>query len=91
MDVKQIALNVCLLGYSRSIRSVIQMTNRQWLMWRLIDMTNEELIKEFPGFMCDVCASHILIVDKPCPIDCGAMLLSWLQQEHKECVEEGRE
>ncbi len=61
------------------------MTNRQWLMWQLLDMTDEELVKEFPGFMCDVCASHVFPSDRPCPIDCEATLLAWLKQEHKEC------
>lgn len=64
------------------------MTNRQWLIWRLIDMTDEELVKEIPGFMCDVCASYVLPSDKPCPIDCEVILLAWLQQEHKECGED---
>lgn len=54
-------------------------------------MTDEELVEEFPGFMCDVCASHVLPSDKPCPIGCEAILLAWLKQEHRERGEDGRE
>lgn len=61
------------------------MTNKQWLVWRLVDMPDEEIVKEFPGLMCDICAAHIVPTNKPCPLDCEAILLAWLQQEHKEC------
>ncbi len=61
------------------------MTNQQWLMWQLIDMTAEALVKEFPGFMCDVCYSnHFVPSDEPCNVDCDKRLLAWLQQEHNE-------
>ncbi len=58
------------------------MTNRQWLMWQLIDMSDEELIKNF-GFMCDVCRKYIT-PNNQCPKDCDSLLLAWLKQEHKE-------
>lgn len=58
------------------------MTNRQWLMWQIIDMSDEELKKNF-GSMCDVCRKYVTL-NKPCPNDCDPLLLAWLKKEHKE-------
>ena len=58
------------------------MTNRQWLMWQIIDMSDEELIENF-GSVCDFCSKY-LTPNKPCPNDCNSFLLAWLKQEHKE-------
>ena len=46
------------------------MTNRQWLMWQMIDMS-------------DVCKKYVT-PNKPCPKDCDSLLLAWLKKEHKE-------
>lgn len=59
------------------------MTNRQWIMWRLIDMSDEELVKEIPGFMCDICNEYIT-PHQICKGDCRPKLLAWLKKEHKE-------
>ena len=57
------------------------MTNRQWLIWQMIDMSDEELLDLFGCRMCDKYVTH----DKPCPKeDCYSLLLDWLKQEHKE-------
>lgn len=58
------------------------MTNRQWLMWQIIDMSDEELIKNF-GSMCEVCKKYITS-NKPCPANCDSLLLDWLKKEYEE-------
>ncbi|MBO6292688.1 MAG: hypothetical protein J6N51_10615 [Selenomonas sp.] len=60
------------------------MTNRQWLIWQLIDMSDEELVKKCPGFLCDICADYITPGSGPCIADCDKILIDWLNQEHKE-------
>lgn len=59
------------------------MTNKQWLLWIMIDMDTEEFVKTFSGFMCDICAANILPTNKPCIIDCDTILSAWLKQEHE--------
>ena len=56
------------------------MTNRQWLIWQMIDISDEELIGLFGCKMCD----KYVTPNKPCPKDCDSLLLAWLNQEHKE-------
>ena len=57
------------------------MTNKQWVMWKLIDMTDEE----FSKLMVGECAYW---VDNYCPDDCPQKCSEgykiWLSQEHKE-------
>ena len=59
------------------------MTNRQWLIWQMIDMSDNELKKKYPGFLCDVCAEYIT-PKTTCSGECNSLMLSWLNQEHKE-------
>ena len=59
------------------------MTNRQWLMWQLIDMSDEELLRKFPGLLCDVCAEYITS-HQICNGDCDPIRLAWLKKEHEE-------
>lgn len=59
------------------------MTNRQWLMWQLIDMSDEELLRKFPALLCDVCAEYIT-PHQICKGDCDPMRLDWLKKEHEE-------
>lgn len=56
------------------------MTNRQWLMWQMIDMSDEELIKFFG---CELCSKYVN-QNKPCPGDCDSLFLAWLKKEHNE-------
>lgn len=56
------------------------MTNRQWMMQQMIDMSDEELVELFWCKMCD----KYVTTNKPCPNDCDSFLLAWLKQEHKE-------
>lgn len=58
------------------------MTNRQWLIWQLIDMSDKELMGLFGCNICDKYVTH----NKPCPkeVDCDSLFLDWLKQEHKE-------
>ena len=58
------------------------MTNRQWLIWQMIDMSDKELIKNLSS-ICELCNNYIT-PNKSCPMDCDSMLLAWLKQEHKE-------
>lgn len=59
------------------------MTNRQWLMWKLIDMSDEE-------FRSTIYYKYCIHKDAKgnCPKDCIAgcvdSMLAWLRQEHKE-------
>ena len=59
------------------------MTNRQWLMWKLIDMSDKELLKHIPGVMCYVCTKCIT-PHLSCKEDCRSMILDWLKKERKE-------
>ena len=59
------------------------MTNRQWLMWQLIEMSDEELLSKFPELMCDVCAKHIPS-NIMCKGNCRSAVLAWLKEEHEE-------
>jgi hypothetical protein len=58
------------------------MTNRQWLTWQLIDMTDEEFRRTLNY---KYCADKI---NGKCPhgckADCLERMLAWLQLEHKE-------
>lgn len=60
------------------------MTNRQWLMWQLIDMSDEE----FARVVSFDCIYMIRCNDsKICPDSCGENCregrVKWLKQEHK--------
>ena len=63
------------------------MTNRQWLIWRLIDMSDEEFADRICGekrmvWSCDDCVKNK--VYDACDGDCEKRFHEWLQQEHKE-------
>lgn len=62
----------------------MKMTNRQWLMWQLIDMSDEELIKEYPGVGCEACRKYGVTPNQICTKDCDSLLLAWLKKEHEE-------
>ena len=58
------------------------MTNRQWLIWQLIDMSDEEFRRTLNYKYC-------INQDKgSCPIECRAdcleSKLAWLRQEHTD-------
>ena len=57
------------------------MTNKQWLMWKLIDMSDEE----FSKLMIGECAYHD--DDNCCPDYCAHICCEgyaiWLKQEHE--------
>ena len=55
------------------------MTNRQRLIWQMIEMSDEELLRNFPGLMCDVHDKYI----KTYKGDCGSEVLAWLKKEHR--------
>lgn len=62
-----------------------KMTNRQWLMKEMQNMSDEELAKFFTGseIICDF--------QEPCPCDvkeitCIECRSNWLQSEHKEPI-----
>ena len=56
------------------------MTNRQWLVQQLIDISDKEFMELFG---CEVCAKYV-IQNGPCPADCDPVLLAWFKQELKE-------
>lgn len=56
-------------------------TNRQWLIWNLIDMSDKELVK---AIGCEICNKYITPYRPSCSRDCGSLLLDWLKQEHEE-------
>jgi hypothetical protein len=58
------------------------MTNRQWLIWELIDMSDEELVKNLWS-QCELCTAYVK-QNKPCPGDCDSLWLAWLKQEHED-------
>lgn len=60
------------------------MTNRQWLIWELIDMSDEEFADRVCGhrvvWSCDDCAENKIIFGQ----SCRKKFHEWLKQEHKE-------
>lgn len=58
------------------------MTNRQWLIWKLIDMSDERLAVKMNGrgWFCDICPKS----DRCYVADCDTEFIMWLQREHKE-------
>ena len=42
------------------------MTNRQWLLWQMIDMPDDILLRAFAGWSCDVCQMYVRPSDGPC-------------------------
>lgn len=61
------------------------MTNRQWLIWQMIDMPDKELFNKYHGFICDVCGNNNIFPDNaPCPHKCEQKVFDWLGQEHKD-------
>lgn len=66
------------------------MTNRQWLIWKLIDMSDEEFANRLCGnrivWSCDDCVNNK--VNGACGGDCEKRFHEWLQQEHKENINE---
>jgi hypothetical protein len=59
------------------------MTNRQWLMWQLIDMSDEEFRRFLNHKYClykDVKGN----CPRNCREDCSKSMLAWLRQEHEE-------
>ena len=58
------------------------MTNRQWLMWQLIDMSDEELAVKMNGrgWFCDICPKR----DRCYMANCEKEFIKWLKQEHVE-------
>ena len=70
------------------------MTNRQWLIWEMIDMHPYELGQVLSGG-CDTCVARPFCKKEFPPNtakpQCHHIITKWLQQEHKECGEEGRE
>ena len=60
------------------------MTNRQWLIWQMIDMPDDVLIRTFARWSCDVCQMFVRPSDVPCPPCCDDVIIDWLGQEHKD-------
>lgn len=62
------------------------MTNRQWLIWQLIDMSDEEFNDRICGnrdfWLCTDCVKYG-VNDHDCD-GCENVLYEWLKQEHKE-------
>ncbi len=62
------------------------MTNREWLIWKLIDMPDEEFADRVCGnsdvWSCDDCIENK--VNGVCGRDCEENFHEWLKQEHKE-------
>jgi hypothetical protein len=56
------------------------MTNRQWLIWQLIDMSDEEFADRLNGlgWFCTICSGECGHGAK----DCRQKFVDWLQQEH---------
>jgi hypothetical protein len=61
------------------------MTNRQWLIWKLIDMSDEEFADRVCGnrevWSCYECVDN-KINDYACQQDCHERFRKWLKQEH---------
>jgi hypothetical protein len=66
------------------------MTNRQWLIWQLIDMSDEEFADRVCGnrevWSCDDCVKN-KVNNVSCQ-GCEEKFHKWLQQEHKEGEEQ---
>ena len=62
------------------------MTNKQWLIWRLIDMSDREFADRVCGnrevWSCDDCVKN-KVNDVSCQ-GCEEKFYEWLKQEHKE-------
>ena len=58
------------------------MTNRQWLIWQLIDMSDEKFAQMLSrhGWFCDICT----VYDCNDYNDCEKEFIKWLRQEYKE-------
>ena len=59
------------------------MTNRQWLMWQLIDMSDEEF-RRFLSYKYCIHKDTKNNCPRKCIGDCIDGVLKWLQQEHEE-------
>ncbi len=63
------------------------MTNRQWLMWKLIDMSDEEFARVVSFdciYMISDKDSKICPPDDSCGGCCREGRVKWLKQEHVE-------
>ena len=63
------------------------MTNRQWLMWQLLDMSDEEFARVVSFdciYMISCDDSKICPPDDSCGGNCREGRVKWLQQEHVE-------
>jgi hypothetical protein len=63
------------------------MTDRQWLIWQLIDMSDEEFRRTLNYKYCihkDVGKKYKRNCPRDCSEDCLNGMLAWLQQEHEE-------
>ena len=59
------------------------MTNRQWAIWQMIDMSEERFAYQYCRFVgCGECP--VATRDMPNIRDCMHCLRAWLQQEHEE-------
>lgn len=67
------------------------MTNRQWLIWQLIDMKDEEFVKivnapcaykEADGH-CKIYKEKDGHCNRDCCADCKQGQIMWLKQEHE--------
>ena len=62
------------------------MTNRQWLIWQLIDMSDDEFADRVCGqgnvWWCDDCVNNKITY--PSSHDCYKKFHEWLKQKHKE-------
>jgi hypothetical protein len=63
------------------------MTNRQWLIWQLIEMDDVKFTdREFyhtEEFNCETCPVKSLMCE-PKKEKCWKHFIEWLKQEHKE-------
>ena len=61
------------------------MTNRQWLIWQMIDMSDEEFADSVCGqrnvWSCDDCVDNKITY--ACSHDCYKRFHKWLKQEYK--------
>ena len=60
------------------------MTNRQWLIWQLIDMDDEKFADKLNGrgWFCAICdRENVSICNEK---DCKRKFIEWLRQEHEE-------
>ena len=58
------------------------MTNRQWLMWQMIDMSDEDFLK-WVDCVC-VYYQDSEFCPHGCQQKCAEGQLKWLKQEHEE-------